>query len=72
MFSSLLNKFYVLISYDEIIYVYGVLKVFVVDLMKIVNDVRWFVSGFCCGIGEIVIFENELGSFIMSGKVNLI
>lgn len=53
-------------------YVYGVMKVLVVDLMKIVNDVRWFLSGFCCGIGEILILENESGSFIMFGKVNFI
>lgn len=54
------------------VYVYGVFKVLVVDLMKIVNDVCWLVSGFWSGLGEIMIFVNELGSFIMFGKVNLI
>lgn len=58
-------------SYDEVVYIYGVLKVLVVDLMKIVNDVCWFVSGLCSGFGEIIILVNELGSFIMLGKVNL-
>ena len=38
--------------------------------MKIANDVRWLASGPRCGIGEIVIPENEPGSSIMPGKVN--
>jgi fumarate hydratase class II len=38
--------------------------------MKIANDVRWLSSGPRCGIGELVIPENEPGSSIMPGKVN--
>ena len=38
--------------------------------MKIANDVRWLASGPRCGIGEIMIPENEPGSSIMPGKVN--
>jgi fumarate hydratase class II len=38
--------------------------------MKIANDVRWLASGPRCGIGELVIPENEPGSSIMPGKVN--
>src|SRR5690606_17003262 len=38
--------------------------------MKIANDVRWLASGPRCGIGEILIPDNEPGSSIMPGKVN--
>lgn len=43
-----------------------------IDLMKIVNDIRWLVFGLCVGFVEILILENEFGFFIMLGKVNLI
>ncbi len=38
--------------------------------MKISNDIRWLASGPRCGLGELVIPENEPGSSIMPGKVN--
>ncbi len=38
--------------------------------MKIANDIRLLASGPRCGIGEILIPENEPGSSIMPGKVN--
>jgi fumarate hydratase class II len=38
--------------------------------MKIANDMRWLASGPRCGIGELVLPENEPGSSIMPGKVN--
>ena len=38
--------------------------------MKIANDVRLLASGPRCGIGELLIPENEPGSSIMPGKVN--
>ena len=38
--------------------------------MKMANDVRWLASGPRCGIGELIIPENEPGSSIMPGKVN--
>src|SRR3546814_19801078 len=38
--------------------------------MKIANDVRWLASGPRCGIGELIIPDNEPGSSIMPGKVN--
>ncbi len=38
--------------------------------MKIGNDIRMLSSGPRCGIGEIIIPENEPGSSIMPGKVN--
>ncbi|MED1017820.1 class II fumarate hydratase [Bacillus atrophaeus] len=70
MFNSSPNKFHALTSHDEITYVHGALKALAADLMKIANDVRWLASGPRCGIGEIVIPENEPGSSIMPGKVN--
>ena len=38
--------------------------------MKIANDIRWLASGPRCGLGELVLPENEPGSSIMPGKVN--
>lgn len=38
--------------------------------MKIANDIRLLGSGPRCGIGEIMLPENEPGSSIMPGKVN--
>jgi fumarate hydratase class II len=38
--------------------------------MKIGNDIRMLSSGPRCGIGEIIIPDNEPGSSIMPGKVN--
>ncbi|MEC1405106.1 class II fumarate hydratase [Bacillus halotolerans] len=69
-FNSSSNKFHALTSHDEITYAHGALKALAADLMKIANDVRWLASGPRCGIGEIVIPENEPGSSIMPGKVN--
>lgn len=69
-FTSAENKFHALTSHDQISTVHGVLKALAADLMKIANDVRWLASGPRCGIGELVIPENEPGSSIMPGKVN--
>ena len=41
-----------------------------VALMKIANDMRWLASGPRCGLGELMLPENEPGSSIMPGKVN--
>ncbi|MFD2115336.1 class II fumarate hydratase [Paenibacillus yanchengensis] len=64
------NKFHALTSHDQIVYTHGAIKALAADLMKIANDVRWLASGPRCGIGEIIIPENEPGSSIMPGKVN--
>ncbi|MDA7027468.1 class II fumarate hydratase [Bacillus sp. CLL-7-23] len=69
-FRSSPNKFHALTSHDELTHVHGALKALAADLMKIANDVRWLASGPRCGIGELVIPENEPGSSIMPGKVN--
>ena len=57
-------------SRDEIVHLHGSLKALAADLMKIANDVRLLSSGPRCGLGELVIPENEPGSSIMPGKVN--
>ena len=64
------NKFHALTSKDELVYVHGAMKALAADLMKIANDVRLRSSGPRCGIGELLIPENEPGSSIMPGKVN--
>ncbi len=64
------NKFHALTSKDQIVFAHGALKALSADLMKIANDVRLLASGPRCGIGELLIPENEPGSSIMPGKVN--
>lgn len=69
-FSTAPNKFHSLTSKDALVFAHGAMKALAADLMKIANDVRWLASGPRCGIGEILIPENEPGSSIMPGKVN--
>ena len=64
------NKFESLAAHDAIVECSGALKTLAVSLMKIANDIRVLASGPRCGIGEIIIPENEPGSSIMPGKVN--
>lgn len=64
------NKFAALSAHDEIVYGSGALKTLAASLMKIANDIRWLGSGPRCGIGELILPENEPGSSIMPGKVN--
>lgn len=64
------NKFEALAAHDAIVGTSGTLKKLAVSLMKIGNDIRMLASGPRCGIGEILIPENEPGSSIMPGKVN--
>src|SRR4026208_1709380 len=69
-FRSHANKFAALSAHDELIYASGVIKTLAASLMKIANDVRWLASGPRCGLGELILPENEPGSSIMPGKVN--
>ncbi len=69
-FRSHPNKFAALSAHDELVFASGALKTLAVSLMKIANDVRWLASGPRCGLGELIIPENEPGSSIMPGKVN--
>lgn len=64
------NKFESLAAHDAIVGASGALKRLAGSLMKLANDVRWLASGPRCGIGEILIPDNEPGSSIMPGKVN--
>ena len=69
-FRSHANKFAALSAHDELVFASGALKTLAASLMKIANDVRWLASGPRCGLGELVLPENEPGSSIMPGKVN--
>lgn len=64
------NKFEALAAHDAMVELSGALKRSAVALMKVANDIRMLSSGPRCGIGEIIIPDNEPGSSIMPGKVN--
>src|SRR5208282_1409969 len=64
------NKFAALSAHDELVFASGALKTLAASLMKIANDIRWLASGPRCGLGELILPENEPGSSIMPGKVN--
>ena len=55
---------------DAIVEASGAIKTLACALNKIANDLRWLGSGPRCGIGELLLPENEPGSSIMPGKVN--
>jgi fumarate hydratase class II len=64
------NKFEALAAHDAMVELSGAFRRTAVALMKIANDIRMLSSGPRCGIGEIIIPDNEPGSSIMPGKVN--
>jgi len=64
------NKFAALASHEPLVFAHSAMKTLACALMKIANDIRWLASGPRCGIGELIIPENEPGSSIMPGKVN--
>lgn len=64
------NKFAALASHDVFAQISGTFKALACALMKIANDLRWLGSGPRCGLGELILPENEPGSSIMPGKVN--
>jgi len=64
------NKFEALAAHDAMVELSAALKRVAVSLMKIGNDIRMLSSGPRCGIGELIIPDNEPGSSIMPGKVN--
>ena len=69
-FETAENKFEALAAHDAVVELSGALKRTAVSLMKIGNDIRMLSSGPRCGIGELLLPENEPGSSIMPGKVN--
>ena len=64
------NKFESLSAHDAMVETHGALKTLAVSLMHIANNIRLLASGPRCGIGELMLPENEPGSSIMPGKVN--
>ena len=64
------NKFETLAAHDSIVFASGALKTVAASLTKIANDIRLMGSGPRCGIGELLLPQNEPGSSIMPGKVN--
>jgi fumarate hydratase class II len=69
-FTSAGNKFEALAAHDALVESHGALNVVSCSVMKIANDIRFLASGPRCGLGELVLPENEPGSSIMPGKVN--
>lgn len=70
-FETAPNKFEALASHDAIVEASGALNTLAVSLNKVANDIRLLGSGPRCGLGEIILPENEPGSSIMPGKVFL-
>ncbi len=64
------NKFEALAAHDAMVQMSGALKTVAASLYKIANDIRFLGSGPRCGLGELILPENEPGSSIMPGKVN--
>ncbi|MFD0857796.1 class II fumarate hydratase [Roseovarius aquimarinus] len=64
------NKFEALAAHDAMVEISGALRVVAGSLFKIANDIRFLGSGPRCGLGELILPENEPGSSIMPGKVN--
>ena len=69
-FKTAENKFEVMAAHDAMVEMSGALRTVAVSLFKIANDIRFLASGPRCGLGEIILPENEPGSSIMPGKVN--
>ncbi len=64
------NKFEALAAHDAMVEMSGAVKTVAGSLFKIANDIRLLGSGPRCGLGELMLPENEPGSSIMPGKVN--
>lgn len=69
-FRSAPNKFFSLAAHDALVQTSASLRTLAGGLLKLANDIRWLASGPRCGIGELLIPENEPGSSIMPGKIN--
>jgi fumarate hydratase class II len=69
-FTNSENKFFSLSCHDPLVEMSAGLRTLAMTLLKIANDIRWLASGPRCGIGELLLPQNEPGSSIMPGKVN--
>jgi fumarate hydratase class II len=64
------NKFAAQAGLDALVASMAAIRGLAVACLKIANDMRWLASGPRCGIGELILPENEPGSSIMPGKIN--
>ncbi|MFZ3582437.1 class II fumarate hydratase [Loktanella sp. DJP18] len=64
------NKFEALAAHDGLVEISGAIKTAAMSIYKIACDIRMLGSGPRCGLGELILPENEPGSSIMPGKVN--
>ena len=64
------NKFQALSAHNAACTLSGCLKSLAASLYKMANDIRLLGSGPRCGIGELILPQNEPGSSIMPGKIN--
>jgi fumarate hydratase class II len=69
-FTEAENKFEAIAAHDALVELSGGLNTLAVSMMKIANDLRLLSSGPRCGIGELELPANEVGSSIMPGKIN--
>jgi fumarate hydratase, class II len=69
-FTSAPNKFEHMAGHDAYVFVHGTINAAATALFKIANDIRLLGSGPRCGLGELILPSNELGSSIMPGKTN--
>ncbi|EDN04831.1 fumarate hydratase [Histoplasma capsulatum] len=68
-FKTAPNKFEVLAAHDAVVEASGALNTLSCSLFKIAQDIRFLGSGPRCGLGELMLPENEPGSSIMPGKL---
>jgi len=57
-------------SHNTIVRVSSNLRLLVLSLLKMANDIRWMGSGPRAGLSELKLPQNEPGSSIMPGKLN--
>jgi fumarate hydratase class II len=69
-FKSAHNLFEALACHDPLVNLHGAYNVAAVTMKKIATDITFLGSGPKCGLGELKLPENELGSSIMPGKIN--
>jgi fumarate hydratase, class II len=69
-FKTAPNKFAYLAAHDALVAASASFNGLAVSLTKIAQDIRYLGSGPRCGLGELILPENEPGSSIMPGKVN--
>lgn len=69
-FVSAPNKFEAISCNDALVSCSGALNTLACSLFKIAQDIRFEGSGPRCGLGELILPENEPGSSFMPGKAN--